>query len=258
MVATYRFNPGFQSDEESVQNFIVRKADLSRVLGPLREGATVPPRVLIVAPRGAGKTTLCRRVLAEVHRDATLSARWHPIFFGEESYAITTPGEFFLECLFHLQDRSDDRAIKDAYQHALANPGEKELIDLAAKTLRAFSERIGKRLLIIVENFQTILDDQIGSGADDLLKRLSNADIFGVLATSVSQLVTEENVALPSDFLRLDLQPLPREECRALWNSLTQQDIKPERIRPLEILTGGSPRLIHILAEFMRRLRSTI
>lgn len=252
MPSTYRFNPGFQSDEESVQNFIVRKADLAQVLGPLREGATIPPRVMVVAPRGAGKTTLCRRVLAEVNRDPALRARWHPVFFGEESYAITTPGEFFLECLFHLQDRSDDRTIKDAYEKALSHQSEKDLLDIAQKALRAFSKRIGKRLLIIVENFQTILDDQIGSGAKDLLRRLSDTDSFGVLATSVSQLVTEENVALPTDFLRLDLKPLSREECRALWNALTQQDIKIDRIRPLEILTGGSPRLLHILAEFMR------
>lgn len=187
MAITYRFNPGFQSDEESVQNFVVRKADLVQVLAPLREGAAIPPRILIVAPRGAGKTTLCRRLLAEVHQDPTLRARWHPVFFGEESYAITTPGEFFLECLFHLQNRSDNRAVKDAYDHALSRPGENELIDLASNTLRAYSKRIGKRLLIIVENFQTILDDQIGSGANDLLKRLSDADLFGVLATSVSQ-----------------------------------------------------------------------
>jgi tetratricopeptide (TPR) repeat protein len=252
MAPTFRFNPGFQSDEESVQNFIVRKVDLAQALKPFRDGATSPPRVLVVAPRGAGKTTLCRRVLAEVNRDVTLSARWHPIFFGEESYAITTPGEFFLECLFHLQDRSDEPTIKNAYENALAQPSEKDLIDLALKTLRAYSKRIEKRLLIIVENFQTILDDQIGTGAKDLLKRLSDADYFGVLATSVSQLMTEENVALPSDFLRLDLKPLSREECRALWNSLTQQDIKTDRMRPLEILTGGSPRLLHILAEFMR------
>src|SRR5579859_1903783 len=200
MTPTFRFNPGFQSDEESVQNFIVRKADLAHTLEPFRDGAPLPPRVLLVAPRGAGKTTLCRRVLAELNRDSTLHARWHPIFFGEESYAITTPGEFFLECLFHLQDRSDERTMKDAYENALAQPGEKELIDLALKTLRSYSKRIGKRLLIIVENFQTILDDQIGTGAKDLLKRLSDADTFGVLATSVAQLMTDENVALPSDF----------------------------------------------------------
>lgn len=251
MATTYRFNPGFQSDEESVQNFIVRKADLERALAPFRPGAGVP-RVLIVAPRGAGKTTLCRRVLAEVNRDDTFRTRWHPIFFGEESYAITTPGEFFLECLFHLQDRSEDPGIKDAYERALSHQSEKELIDLALKTLRSFAKRINKKLLVIVENFQTILDDQIGTGAKDLLKRLSEADLFGVLATSVSQLVTEENVALPSDFLRLDLKPLSLGECQALWNALTKQDVKTDRIRPLEILTGGSPRLLHILAEFMR------
>lgn len=252
MVSTYRFNPGFQTDEESVQSFIVRKADLGRALMPLQEGAKVPPRILIVAPRGAGKTTLCRRVLAELHRDSTLSARWHPIFFGEESYAITTPAEFFLECLFHLQDRVDDHAVKDAYQHALLQPNEKELIDFSSETLRAYSKRIGKRLLIIVENFQMILDDQIGSGAKDLLKRLSDDGLFGVLATSVSQLTTDENVALPPDYQRINLLPLSREECRELWNWLSGQDIKIDRIRPIEILTGGSPRMIHILAEFMR------
>jgi tetratricopeptide (TPR) repeat protein len=252
MIATYRFNPGFQSDEESVQNFSVRKDDLERALTSFRAGAQPPPRVVIVAPRGAGKTTLCRRVLAEVNRDATLQAQWHPIFFGEESYAITTPGEFFLECLFHLQERSDDRTLKEAYERALSHQTERELIDLALKTLRGLSKRLEKRLLVIVENFQTILDDQIGSGAKDLLKRLSDADLFGVLATSVSQLVTEENVALPSDFVRLDLKPLSRGECQALWNALTNQDVTSDRIRPLEILTGGSPRLLHILAEFMR------
>jgi tetratricopeptide (TPR) repeat protein len=251
MVTTYRFNPGFQTDEESVLNFTVRKADLNRVLDPLRAGSTVSPHVLIVAPRGAGKTTLCRRVLAEVHRDPSLNGRWHPIFFGEESYAITTPGEFFLECLFHLQDRSDDRSLKDAYEQAQSHP-EEELIDLASQTLRFYSQRVGKRLLIIVENFQIILGDQIGSGAKDLLKRLSEVDLFGVLATSVSQLMTKESAALTSHFLKIDLNPLSRDECRVLWNSLTGQDIKIDRIRPLEILTGGSPRLIHILAEFMR------
>jgi tetratricopeptide (TPR) repeat protein len=252
MPSTYKFNPGFQSDEESIQNFIVRKDDLERALAPLRAESDASPRVMIIAPRGAGKTTLCRRVLAEVNWDATLRERWHPVFFGEESYAITTPGEFFLECLFHLQDRSDDGQIKAAYDRALSHQTEKELIDLALKTLRAFSKRVGKRLLVIVENFQTILDDQIGSGAKDLLKRLSDAELFGVLATSVSQLSTEENVALPADFLRLDLRPLSLEECQALWNALTRQDVKSDRIRPLEILTGGSPRLLHILAEFMR------
>jgi tetratricopeptide (TPR) repeat protein len=252
MATTYRFNPGFQTDDESVQNFIVRQADLGRVLTPLREGAAVPPRILVVAPRGAGKTTLCRRVLAELHQDPSLSERWHPIFFGEESYAITTPGEFFLECLFHLQDRSDDLDIKAAYENALARSGEKELIDFSSKTLRDYSKRIKKRLLIIVENFQTILDDQIGSGANELLKRLSAYSFYGVLATSVSQLTTDENVALPPDYQRIDLLPLSREECRELWNWLTSQEIKVDRIRPIEILTGGSPRMIHILAEFMR------
>ena len=82
---------------------------------------------------------------AEVNRNSTLRARWHPIFFGEESYAITTPGEFFLECLFHLQDRLDERTVREAYENALAQPNEGELIDLGVKALRTYSKRVGKR-----------------------------------------------------------------------------------------------------------------
>ena len=74
MATTYRFNPGFQSDEESVQNFIVRKADLKRVLDPLRAGSASAPRVLIVGdvpiPR-VGVTTFVSGTLVRVVLEAS-------------------------------------------------------------------------------------------------------------------------------------------------------------------------------------------
>ena len=69
MPTTYKFNPGFQSDEESVQNFIVRKADLARALEPFREGATIPPRVAYAFIRAivpGGIMRLLTRKLAHV------------------------------------------------------------------------------------------------------------------------------------------------------------------------------------------------
>ena len=95
---TYKFNPGFQSDDEAVQNFVVRREEFERIIGAYLGGsAASAPRVLVIAPRGAGKTTLCRRVLAEVHRSAELSATWHPIFlpllassFSNASFICTT------------------------------------------------------------------------------------------------------------------------------------------------------------------------
>ena len=49
-----------------------------------------------------------------------------------------------------------------------------------------------------------------------------------------------------------ELPPLSVGECRELWESLTGIEVNEEKLRPLQILTGGSPRLLHILTEFTR------
>lgn len=248
-----KFNPGFQSDDEAIANFIVRQREFETILQ--RFTAVAPgsgsPRLVVTAPRGAGKTTLCRRVVAESRRSGPLHDQWHTIFFGEESYSVTTPGEFFLECLFQLNDQ-ERQTLKSDYEWAVASADEAELLERTIGTLRAFSKRLGKRLLVIAENFHIILSDQIGDQADTLLAQLSDDSVFGILATSVALGDSEGEALLRAHFLQIPLNPLTLDECHTLWVALTFQSVGVERIRPLEILTGGSPRLIHILAEFMQ------
>ena len=251
----FKFNPGFLTDEEAVATFVVRRHHLDTVLSVFESspgGSTA--RVLVLAPRGAGKTTLCRRVLAESRGEGRLSQDWHAIFLGEESYVVTTPGEFFLECLFHLRDQTPGAVPEARYQAAVAASGEDELIEATLSALRDFVVTRRQRLLIIVENFHIILHDQIGPDAARLLNLLSDATLFGVLATSVAQgrIDDEDPDVIPADYVRVHLEPLTLEECHTLWEAITGQSVRRERIRPLEILTGGSPRLLHILAEFMR------
>ena len=244
----YKFNPAFQSDDEAVSNFIVRQPELAETLTILR-GETAAPRVILVAPRGAGKTTLCRRVLAEIRTDETLHALWQPIFLGEESYTVTTPGEFFLECLFYLADDAGDANLKARHREAVTIADETILLQRCLEILREVAAAAGKRLLVVVENFHMLLNDQIGSDRSILLTALADDSLFGVLATSVAQ-STDECSGRPLDGYRiLPLRPLTLEECHALWASLTTHDVPRARIRPLQILTGGSPRLIHILAD---------
>lgn len=250
MSKAFKFNPGFQSDDEAVANFVVRRRELDLALAAFAGGDT--PRVLVVAPRGAGKTTLCRRVLAETRRSDALGLCWRAIFLGEESYTVTSPGEFFLECLFQLRDQEPGSDLDEVYDKAVAASDEDELVSSSLDALRAFARKVGRRLLIIVENFHIILHDQIGEGADRLLELLADESLFGVLATSVAQALSDEDRELPLGYRHVILRPLDLEECHALWEALAGQPVKPERIRPLQILTGGSPRLLHILAEFMR------
>ncbi|MGQ3178814.1 MAG: tetratricopeptide repeat protein, partial [Blastomonas fulva] len=252
MAQAYKFNPGFQSDMEAVANFVVRQAELSAILETF-QNEHVAPRALIMAPRGAGKTTLCRRVLAEIRTTPALSKAWQPIFLGEESYTVTTPGEFFLECLFHLADQTSDIALKIQHDEAATTSDEDVLKRDCLAALRAFAAPKEKRLLVIVENFHILINDQISNtGAAELIALLSDTTLFGVLATSVSQTSAENDDVRLAGFDKLPLRPLSLDECHSLWSALTEQDVPKTRIRPLQILTGGSPRLIHILAEFMR------
>jgi hypothetical protein len=134
----YKFNPGFQSDAEAVSNFIVRQSEFNTILAAFTDRG-LTPRQLLVAPRGAGKTTLCRRVLAEIRTHSSLAELWQPIFLGEESYTVTTPGEFFLECLFHLADQLSDPSLKALHDAAAGVSDESELAKTCLKALKAFA-----------------------------------------------------------------------------------------------------------------------
>lgn len=253
MAKGFKFNPGFQTDAEAVANFVVRSAELKSILERLSEGAY--PRknsikLLVVAPRGAGKTTLCRRVLAELRRAPSLQS-WHGIFLGEESYGVTTPGEFFLECLSQLLDQTNDAALRTAHSAAQESKSEENLLKQSVTALRNYARAKQGKLLFIVENFHMIMRDQLGDGAEALLTALDEPEHFGILATSVVQAGADNETVEFREFKTIPLKPLTLPECRVLWSSLTGKEVQADRIRPLQILTGGSPRLMHILAEFM-------
>ena len=104
-----KFNPGtFQSDAEVIEQFVVRKHELGIVLEVLGGNIDSPScqHVLVVAPRGRGKTMLLARTAAELRTDAALSGRLFPVRFMEESQEIFNLADFWLETLFHLARES--------------------------------------------------------------------------------------------------------------------------------------------------------
>ena len=53
------------------------------------------------------------------------------------------------------------------------------------------------------------------------------------------------------EFFRIiGLGPLDRDECRRLWHLVRGEAVTERQIRPVQILTGGSPRLLVIVAGF--------
>ena len=249
-----KYNPGVRGDEELIEGFVVRHHHLELILEVLRENTgSSNQHLLIVGPRGSGKTTLVRCVAAEVRRAPEFEASWYPIVFAEESYLISSPGEFWLETLFHLGDQTQDERWDRAYQELREERDEARLRQRALAQLMDFAAESGKRVLLVVENMNMLLGEQMkGFGDWDLRHTLSNEPRVMLLGTATSRF--EEVERIDKAWFELvaihELQPLDAEECSALWGAVTGEEPRPIRLRPIQILTGGNPRLLRILAEF--------
>ena len=258
-----KFNPGtLQSDEEVKSQFVVRQPKLDIVLEILRGNVDSPScqHVLIVAPRGRGKTMLLARVAAELRTDGALSERLLPVRFMEESQEVFTLADFWLEALFHLarESRQYDpelaRELQDAHAELAAGWRGEGLEARARATVLDAADRLDRKLVLMVENLQALcesVDDDFGWKLRGVLQ--SEPQII-LLATATSRFRGLDDAREPffELFRILRLEPLDTGECRRLWRAVSGDEVGGREIRPLEILTGGNPRLLVIVAEFAR------
>ena len=256
VVGIKKFNPGFLTEDEIVASFCVRNAEFASLLESLHDSeGNANAHSLVVGPRGSGKTHLLLRVAAEVRRDARLSG-FYPIIFAEESYEIGTAGEFWLECLNHLAEQAPEveRAdLRMSYNDLRTTADDRDLEDRCLGTILDFADRHAKRLLLTVENLNTlfadIADPEAGWRLRHTLQTEPRIVLFGS-ATSRFDEIDHPDHALYDLFRVLTLRALDTEECGTLWSALSGQPRGIQQIRPLEILTGGNLRLIAVLAGF--------
>ena len=249
-----KYNPSFLSDQELVEAFVVRHASLALILEVVRENThETNQHLLVIGPRGSGKTTLVRRVAAAIRETPEMNAQWFPLTFGEESYEVTTAGEFWLEAIHHLGVQTGDSKWGRIYDELLQEPDERRLSQRCLANLLDFADSIGKRLLLLVENLNLMLREQISDddawALRETLMHESRLMLLGS-ATSRFDAITNQNKAMFELFREIELSRLAVEECRKVWNRVAEQEITEDQARAVQILTGGNPRLLTILAVF--------
>ena len=75
-MATKKYNPGFLSDDELVESFCVRTSEFESIIETLRENTgNSNQHLIVIGPRGSGKTSLLLRVAIEARRNPELSSR---------------------------------------------------------------------------------------------------------------------------------------------------------------------------------------
>ena len=155
-VTARKYNPGFLSDEELIRSYCVRLDSLESMVESLREcTGNSNTHQIVIGPRGSGKTSLLLRVAAEIRRDESLSSSFFPVVFAEESYEVSTAGEFWLECLSRLAEQApletNGPDLKRTYEDLRNVMDDQVLGDRCLGTLQDYADRVGKRLVLIVE-----------------------------------------------------------------------------------------------------------
>ena len=258
-----KFNPGtFQSDEEITKQFVVRDRELHTVLDILRGNIESPScqHVLVVAPRGRGKTMLLARTSAELRRNDEFSKRLLPVRFMEESQEIFNIADFWLESLFHLArecaSHDAELARELRARHAALSEAwrEQALEERARAAVLDAADRLNRKLVLVVENLQTLSKDVDEDFGWKLRGVLQTEPLIMLLASATSRFTGLDDAEQPffEMFRIIDLKPLPTDECRRLWKVVSSDTVSGREIRPLAILTGGSPRLLVIVAGFAR------
>lgn len=258
-----KFNPGvLQSDEELIRQFVVRQDELATVLEVLRDNidADSCQHLLVVAPRGQGKTMLLARAAAELRANGACSGKLMPVRFMEESHEVSCIGDFWLEVLFYLAKEcaSTDPDLADALEVTHADLArtwqDRDYADRARATVLAAADELGKQLVLMVENLQDLCDDVDDDFGWQLRESLQMEPAVMLLATATSRFKALDDAREPffELFMTIALEPLGTEECRRLWQAASGEPVALRDVRPLEILTGGSPRLLTIVADLAR------
>ena len=258
-----KFNPGtFQTDTDVIRQFVVRDRELKIVLDVLNDNIGSPScqHTLLVAPRGHGKTMLLSRVAAELRTNDALALRLLPVRFMEESLEVVSVGDFWLEALFHLAVETADadptlsRDLRAARDDLARRWHGDELHLRARATVLDAADRLGRRLVLMVENLQDLCADVDDDFGWKLREALQTEPQIMLLATATSRFKGLDDPAQPffEQFRTVILEPLETDECRRLWELVSGDDVKHREIRPLQILTGGNPRLLIIVAQFAR------
>ncbi len=256
-----KFSPGTcQSDGDVTEQFVVREHELGALLDVLRGNieSRSCQHALIVAPRGHGKSMLLARTAAEIRISPELAQHFLPVSFVEESQEIFSLTDFWLEALFHLARECashDPRLageLRERHTALSERWREQALEDHVLAAVLDAADRLDRKLVLMVENLQTLWKDVNKDFGWKLRGVLQTEPQIILLASAASRFAGLDDVEQPffEMFRIIELKPLTTAQCRKLWEVVSGDKVTERAIRPLEILVAGSPRLLVIVAGF--------
>jgi Flp pilus assembly protein TadD/energy-coupling factor transporter ATP-binding protein EcfA2 len=259
------YNPSLLPPEVLLAEFTARRPLLGRLLEIVRDNKPdqPPQHVLLLGPRGMGKTTLLCAVSGSIvtaqnsQPNVDLKQQWQPVIFDEESRRIGDLADFWLECIRQWESARDSSPIESRRIDALLALPESEIEDQARKEFLKLVDASGKRALLLIDNindiFSAIHHNEPLMRLRSFLMADSRVMIIGA-ATQWFSDVTHVDKPFFEFFREFELAALNFEEMKDCLRGIAEArgdqavldalERRPGSIKSLHILTGGNPRLI--------------
>ncbi|HEX6046991.1 MAG TPA: tetratricopeptide repeat protein [Pyrinomonadaceae bacterium] len=262
------YNPERMTETEVKETFVANQWLVDEILSILKQqpkGAGVQ-HVLIIAPRGMGKTTVLLMLRFAV-LESELAQSWQPVLFPEESYAVYDLADFWLAGLGHLAaDTQDEKLSAKIAELQRTHPDGDELEEAAVATIKDWRSKNEKQILMLVDSFDDILT-QIGDERDNAKLRdvLMNDGTMMLVggATTFFKEARDYDQPLYNLFKTYDLASLDSSQIHELLRRRARLDgiedfdeqlrRNASRVRVLEYFTGGNPRLVMMLYRVITR-----
>ncbi len=260
MIRRRLYNPAQLTPRELKESFVAREETLAEMLRDI--GGQMPGRpcqhMMLIGPRGMGKTTLGLRFLYAVSDNTNLAAQWQPVAFHEESYGIDNLAEFWLSALQHLTRATGDSRWADRAESLAEDEGDTQrLAAYALAALMDFSQASGKRLILFVENLDAIFG-QLRNEREIHALRASLIERPEILllgsANAVFEAIRSHGEPFYEFFRLFTLEGLGQADTRRMLEAVADSEGKPEipgsldreqgRLETIRRLTGGNPRLL--------------
>lgn len=256
------YNPERMSETEIKETFVAYQWLVDEILSILKrqpKGAGVQ-HVVIVAPRGMGKTTLLL-MLRFAALNTEIAKRWQPVLFPEESYGVYDLADLWVDFLNHIASETGDAGLRDEVsQLKVSHPKSDDLEAVALAKIKDWRKKNKKRFLMLLDNFDMILE-QIDDEKDNASLRdvLMNDDTLMLVggSTTFFKEARAYDQPLYNLFKIYNLDGLDSEQIEELLRRRAKLDgvenfeeilrANRTRLRVLEYFTGGNPRLVLML-----------
>lgn len=265
LIELYKYNPALSKPQEMKETFVAREELLDEILREIRGqiDAKANQNILIIGPRGIGKTNLLIMIQFGIEDSPELAERFEIVRFREEEYSVISLRDFFERTLELLLDKTGDKGIETAVVEIRTESDDHIAVEKAIQALKDYAVGTRRKLVLFIDNFDLLLGEQSNAEQSRLRDVLMNESFLMIIGTSPTYFneISDYKKPLYNFFKTFDLEDLSLECMESLLRKRAEFDGNDRivekisrdkaKLKAIRHLTGGNPRLVLMLYQFL-------